>query len=847
MTKSLSHHPPRQDGLRRILPSFFTTFLVYQAIVVLQTRSDPEILQVYETLSQFRERGQLFVELFPPLSYLFVHLTEYTHMLIRLACSMVATLAVVSALGVFDDFSSLLGATCGTLASSAVHYDRIQNDEFAALDTASFLSRTVTIILVEMCIRTRARKSLILVRDLGAIQLIAALSWALGGSTAGMVIVLGLLYFIEIMEAIANLSDRSKSGSFLIIGMVFTHLRFLVIIPMTLFAVVGTVFPWSETSTGGNYNLHYLPAASRRELRQDMSRVFSETTPQGPGLRYHVPFTIYLPSAGFLRTDDLVWDSYYQGFDLDSNVASRNAESSRETPEDNLYRTILQDGIGRINPWVMTDPTKDEDLVDKYYVHENNVVRLIDAQKGKYLIVEPRKATLDRQYHTYGLSADEDNFVRLQVITSEYAGASADWQVRYTDTSLTGFRLWNEKGKCFLSTSYRTFPDYDGSHTQDAVLHQLRLELEAVCSSNPKPAVSTFYVIDGLQHRLPGFTVCPHWMNKVVYNSILHAMQTLSRGATILGAMWELRAFRTHYASLQDTPACLTARSSAYRWFKVLYRPSRGIHSRLVELQLLPEALHHWLKGQPPSYWDDVGCTQQNPSSRENLRERTPQLEQLWQPEKKKKQQRNLQVEQQVVSSLGDLPKAWERDFKHASSKPLAIIARIGGYPGDPAKLAPTLHSYSCGHVHIMGSLTGDALDFETGLFTDPLGLNVEMQKWLYKKQCEIRSTEKPEGLNGLLSADVPDIEYSAEDEAVLETWLCKIVGLSWHPLGSCKMARRGKMGVVDASSSVYGTERLKLMDLSIVPGAASGNTMNTACVIGEKAVDMVLHELGVV
>ncbi|KAI0163712.1 alcohol oxidase-like protein [Pestalotiopsis sp. NC0098] len=233
-----------------------------------------------------------------------------------------------------------------------------------------------------------------------------------------------------------------------------------------------------------------------------------------------------------------------------------------------------------------------------------------------------------------------------------------------------------------------------------------------------------------------------------------------------------------------------------------------------------------------------------------------------------------------IASLSPAFQKVWDRDFKNVPSKPVSVMATIGGFPGDPATLAPMqylgvstfiLHPYSRGHIHITGPKPGDAIDFKADLFTDPENLDMEMMKWTYKKQREIvrrmsvfrgelpaghplfstgskaalSGVDKPEGLDGPLPADINNIEYSAEDDAVLEAWLKETVGLSWHPLGTCKMAPREKAGAVDASLSVYGVERLKVVDLSIVPGSVSANPMNTACAIGERAADVILGELG--
>lgn len=98
---------------------------------------------------------------------------------------------------------------------------------------------------------------------------------------------------------------------------------------------------------------------------------------------------------------------------------------------------------------------------------------------------------------------------------------------------------------------------------------------------------------------------------------------------------------------------------------------------------------------------------------------------------------------------------------------------------------------------------------------------------------------------DGPLPDDVPDIEYSAEDDAVLVEWLRTNVGTTWHALGTCKMLPRERNGVVDGSLSVYGVKGLKIADLSIVPRNVAANTNNTALAVGEKAADIFIKELG--
>jgi len=146
---------------------------------------------------------------------------------------------------------------------------------------------------------------------------------------------------------------------------------------------------------------------------------------------------------------------------------------------------------------------------------------------------------------------------------------------------------------------------------------------------------------------------------------------------------------------------------------------------------------------------------------------------------------------------------------------------------------------------------------------SDPNGIDLKKQVWMYKKHREIirrmqvfrgelapghppfpaHSQAAPIVIDSPLT-DIKDIEY-AEDDAIIEEWIRAHVDTTWHSLGTCKMAAREALGVVDPSLSVFGIEGLKIADLSIPPINVGANTNNTAMVIGEKAADIFIKELG--
>lgn len=175
-----------------------------------------------------------------------------------------------------------------------------------------------------------------------------------------------------------------------------------------------------------------------------------------------------------------------------------------------------------------------------------------------------------------------------------------------------------------------------------------------------------------------------------------------------------------------------------------------------------------------------------------------------------------------------------------------------------------TAYPYSRGHIHITGSGVNDPIDFDVGFLSDENDIDLKKQVWAYKKSREImRRTAMYRGelaighptwpagskaasvdLEGPLS-NVKDVQYSAEDDKAIEQWIREHVETTWHSIATCKMAPREKNGAVDERLNVWGTTGLKLADLSIAPGNVGGNTNNTAMLIGEKAADIIIKDLG--
>ncbi|KAH8593245.1 putative alcohol oxidase [Bisporella sp. PMI_857] len=222
------------------------------------------------------------------------------------------------------------------------------------------------------------------------------------------------------------------------------------------------------------------------------------------------------------------------------------------------------------------------------------------------------------------------------------------------------------------------------------------------------------------------------------------------------------------------------------------------------------------------------------------------------------------------VKALGPQFEAdYKRDFEPYPSKPLMLCAVVNAFLADPSLVEPgqyftmgtyTAYPYSRGTIHITSKDDViDGYDLDAGFMNHHH--DVLKQVWAYKMQREIARRlpyskgelefghpQFKEGSKANLPwGDVGSaIEYSKEDDEVIEAWIRENVNTTWHSLGTCAMRPKEDLGVVDKDLNVHGTARLKVADLSMVPENVGANTNNTALVVGEKAAVIIGRELGI-
>ncbi|XP_044581263.1 glucose dehydrogenase [FAD, quinone]-like [Cotesia glomerata] len=195
-----------------------------------------------------------------------------------------------------------------------------------------------------------------------------------------------------------------------------------------------------------------------------------------------------------------------------------------------------------------------------------------------------------------------------------------------------------------------------------------------------------------------------------------------------------------------------------------------------------------------------------------------------------------------IGSMAGDLSGTLRRIF----SLPYSWYREVfGDFIGrDGFSIVPVLlYPKSRGSVTLQSKNPFDPPIFNPNYFENEQDLKTLVRG--IKKALEIAETEAFKKYNAtLLPVKFPGCKNI--DSGTDEYWECVCRQISTtlgHFVGTCKMAPKEQDGVVNDELKVYGIERLRVVDASVMPNLISGHTNAPTYMIGEKASDMIKEE----
>jgi choline dehydrogenase len=162
------------------------------------------------------------------------------------------------------------------------------------------------------------------------------------------------------------------------------------------------------------------------------------------------------------------------------------------------------------------------------------------------------------------------------------------------------------------------------------------------------------------------------------------------------------------------------------------------------------------------------------------------------------------------------------------NSKRFALPATGWGFFGTLAR------PKSRGRLRLSGPNPGDAIRIEANHLSHPDDLKAA------RRSVEIsRAIGNSAALRPFTRREVAPGNLQGAD---LDNFLRDAALTSWHETCTAKMGR-DSLSVVNGSLQVYGIERLRIADGSIMPRVTTGNTMAPCVIIGERAADLLRAE----
>lgn len=159
-------------------------------------------------------------------------------------------------------------------------------------------------------------------------------------------------------------------------------------------------------------------------------------------------------------------------------------------------------------------------------------------------------------------------------------------------------------------------------------------------------------------------------------------------------------------------------------------------------------------------------------------------------------------------------------------------------HPGHGISIGPCfLRPQSRGTVKLRSSNPDDPALFNANSFSNP----VDLETLVRGVELAIRITEAPSLAKLIKRRVLPEPGVEKDPEA-LRDYIRSVSKTVFHPSGTAKMGpSEDRMAVVGEDLKVFGVDRLRVADASIMPTLVSGNTNAPTIMIGERASRFIL------
>jgi choline dehydrogenase len=194
-------------------------------------------------------------------------------------------------------------------------------------------------------------------------------------------------------------------------------------------------------------------------------------------------------------------------------------------------------------------------------------------------------------------------------------------------------------------------------------------------------------------------------------------------------------------------------------------------------------------------------------------------------------------VPSEVLAKIpgGDQLEALDPTWPHIQ---LEIIAGGGPPTREPgnfvAPAAVLLYPFSKGFVSLVSNSTKDKVIVQPNWLSSETDRQVAI--WAFKQVREVMLSQTLAPV--VIREAFPGLQAQSDNDIL--TAIQTVAHPIYQVSGTCAMRARSDNGVVDSQLRVYGVRKLRVVDASIMPIIASGNTMAPTYMIAEKGADMI-------